>query len=97
MNFFQKILTPRPSNRGIFHIFAVKCSRCGEIIHGQVNVNNDPSLEIDDKGKEYYICRKVLVGNQHCFQRIEVIFKFNEARRLLDRQISGGEFVKNKE
>ena len=90
MNFFQKILSAAGSNSGPFHIFAVKCGRCGEIIRGQVNVNNDPSLEIDEKGKEYFICRKVLVGNQHCFQRIEVIFKFNEARRLLDRQISGG-------
>jgi hypothetical protein len=97
MNFFQKILTAAGSNSGTFHTFTVKCSRCGEIIHGRVNVNNDPSLEIDEKSKDVYICRKVLVGNQHCFQRIEVIFKFNEARRLLDRQISGGEFVKNKE
>jgi hypothetical protein len=97
MNFFQKIFSAAGSNSGTFHTFTVKCSRCGEIIHGQVNVNNDPSLEIDEKGKEYFICRKVLVGNQRCFQRIEVIFKFNEARRLLDRQISGGEFVKNKE
>ncbi len=95
MNFFQKIMQGAGSYTGPFHRFAVKCSRCGEIIHGQVNVNNDPSLEIDENGKEYYICRKVLVGDQHCFQRMEVIFKFNEARRLLDRQISGGEFVKN--
>ena len=95
MNFFQKILTPRPSNRGIFHIFAVECSRCGEIIHGQVNVNNDPSLEIDENGKEFFICRKVLVGNQLCFQRIEVVFKFNEARCMLDRQITGGKFMED--
>ena len=95
MNFFQKFLKPQPSNRGTFHIFAVKCSRCGEIIHGQVNINNDPSLEIDESGKAYYICRKVLVGNQMCFQRIEVLFKFNELRGLFDRQITGGEFVED--
>ena len=93
MNFLQKLLKPQPSNRGVFHIFSVKGSRCGEIIHGQVNVNNDPSLEIDENGKAFYICRKVLVGNQMCFQRIEVLFKFNELRGLLDRQITGGEFV----
>ena len=95
MNFLQKLLTPQPSNRGVFHIFTVKCSRCGEIIHGQVNVNNEPSLEIDENGKSYFICRKVLIGNQLCFQRIEVQFKFNEARGLLDRQITGGEFVED--
>ncbi|MGB8213086.1 MAG: hypothetical protein WCE68_05955 [Anaerolineales bacterium] len=94
MNFFQKLIPPQALNRGKFHVFAVKCSRCGEIIHGQVNVNNDPSLEYDENGKSYYTCRKVLVGSGLCFQKIEVRFKFNEARGLLDRQITGGEFVK---
>ena len=93
MNFFKKLFTPQPSNSGKFHVFAVKCLRCGEIIHGQVNVNNDPSLEYDDKGRPFYTCRKVLMGNQMCFQQIEVIFKFNDMRGLLDRQITGGEFV----
>ena len=93
MNFFQKILAPRPSNRGTFYNFSVKCSRCGEIINGRVNVNNDPSLEFDENDKAYYTCRKVLMGNEMCFQRIEVLFKFNELRGLLDRQITGGEFM----
>jgi hypothetical protein len=93
MNFFKKLVTPRPSNPGKFHVFAVVCKRCGEIIHGQVNVNNEPSLEYDENGKSYLICRKVLVGSGLCFQQIEVIFKFNELRGLLDRQITGGEFV----
>jgi hypothetical protein len=93
MNFFKKLLTPPPSNSGTFHLFTVKCKRCGEIIQGQVNVNNEPSLEFDEKGKPYYICRKVLIGEKLCFQRIEVVFKFNEQRGLLDRQITGGEFI----
>jgi len=95
MNFFKNIFLPRHSNPGTFYNFEVKCSRCGEIIHGQVNVNNDPSMEEDENDKVFYTCRKVLVGNQLCFQRIEVIFKFNESRGLLDRQITGGEFVEN--
>jgi hypothetical protein len=93
MNFLKKLLTPPPSNQGKFYSFAVKCKRCGEIIHGQVNVNNEPSAEYDDNGKPYFVCRKVLMGNGQCFQRIEVNFKFNELRGLLDRQISGGEFI----
>ena len=93
MSFFKNLFSPRPSTQGKFHTFTVKCSRCGEIIHGQVNVNNEPSLEYDEKGKSYYTCRKVLVGNSLCFQQIEVVFKFNDLRGLLDRQISGGEFV----
>jgi hypothetical protein len=93
MNFFKKLFTQPPSNSGTFHMFTVKCKRCGEIIQGQVNVNNEPSLEFDAKGKPYYICRKVLIGEKLCFQQIEVVFKFNEQRGLLDRQITGGEFV----
>jgi hypothetical protein len=93
MNFFKKLFTSAPSNPGTFYTFAVKCKRCGEIIHGQVNVNNEPSVEYDEKGQPYYICRKVLVGDQLCFEKIEVDFKFNSLRGLLDRQITGGEFV----
>jgi len=93
MNFFKKVFTPPPANSGKFYNFDVKCKRCGEIIHGQVNVNNDPSLELDDNGKAYFVCRKVLMGSNLCFQQIEAVFKFNEQRGLLDRQITGGEFV----
>ena len=93
MNLFKKFFSPPPSNSGTFYTFAVKCKRCGEIIHGQVNVNNDPSIEYDEKGQPYYICRKVMVGDHLCFEKIEVVFKFNALRGLLDRQITGGEFV----
>jgi DNA-directed RNA polymerase subunit N (RpoN/RPB10) len=91
MSFFKNLFSSRPT--GKFHSFSVKCNRCGEIIHGQVNVNNEPSLEIDEKGKAFYTCRKVLIGNGHCFERIEVIFKFDETRRVLNKQVYGGEFV----
>ena len=93
MNTLKKLFTPPPSNSGKFYKFSVKCNRCGEIIQGQVNVNNEPSREYDEKGKPYYMCRKVLIGEKLSFQRIEVVFKFNEPRGLLDRQITGGEFV----
>lgn len=91
MNFIKNLFSSRPSGR--FYSFSVKCRRCGEIIHGQVNVNNEPSLEIDENGKAFYTCRKVLIGSGHCFERIEVTFKFDETRRVLIKQVTGGEFV----
>jgi hypothetical protein len=92
MSFFKNLFSPpRPS--GKFYNFSVKCKRCGEIIQGQVNVNNEPSLELDKKEKPYYICRKVLIGNEHCFQQIEVVFKFDENRNVLEQTINNGEFV----
>ena len=93
MKALKKLFTPAPATWGNFYEFEVKCKRCGEVIHGQVNVNNDPSVEYDDRGRPYYICRKVLVGNGHCFQQIEVFFRFNENRGILDMRVVGGEFV----
>jgi len=92
-NLFQGLAgAGRP--KGNFYPFEVKCKRCGEIIQGRVNVWNDPSLEFDEKDKPFYVCRKVLISSGGtCFQQIEVIFKFDETRRVLERQITGGEFV----
>ena len=72
----------------------VKCGRCGEIIRARVDMRNDLSLRFDD-GKKNYYCRKVLMGDgeKHCFQTVEVELTFNKDRKLIDRQISGGEFV----
>jgi hypothetical protein len=90
MNFFKNLFSPPV---GIFYPFSVKCKRCGEIIRGRVNVNNEPSLELDEKRKPYYTCRKVLIGSKHCFQQIEVVFKLDEGRHVLDKIISGGDIV----
>lgn len=95
MSFLKKLFTPIPTNSGRFHTFQVKCKRCGEIIEGQVNLSNDPSLEHDPKGRTYYVCRKVLMGSRRCFQRIEVTLYFNERRGVIDRQITGGEFAED--
>jgi hypothetical protein len=50
-------------------------------------------MEMDEKGKLIYTCRKVLIGGGRCFQQVEVIFKFDESRAVIDRKITGGEFV----
>jgi hypothetical protein len=94
MSFFKNLFSP-PRPTGTFYPFSVKCKRCGETIQGQVNVYNEPSMEMDEKGKPFYNCRKVLIGNGHCFQQIEVIFKFSADKRVLDRKINGGKFVED--
>jgi hypothetical protein len=34
-----------------------------------------------------------LIGEGHCFQRVEVELTFDGTRRLIHREISGGQFV----
>lgn len=76
----------------------VQCNRCGEKLSTRVDLRNDLSLNYgDDEGDATYFCRKVLVGTERCFQRIEVELTFDQKRRLLDRQISGGKFVEPSE
>ena len=40
-----------------------------------------------------FFCRKVLIGEQHCFHPVEVELKFDAKRKLVERNITGGEFV----
>jgi hypothetical protein len=94
MEFFKKFFAafaPMPEKR--YHTFQVKCKRCGEIIEGHVDLNNDLSIEYEDAGDRYY-CRKVLMGAGLCYQKIEVGLQFDSKKRLLESRVEGGELVK---
>jgi len=73
-----------------YHTFNVKCRRCGEIIEGRVDLDNDLSLNDEGNG---YIVRKGLIGGNRCFQQIEVELNFTSARQLMEKTITGGTFV----
>ena len=90
MGFLKKLFGGGETSQGSdFYTFSVSCDRCGEIIEGKVNMNND--LSLDDEGG-YYV-RKVLMGSKRCFQQVEVILKFDASRRLIQKQAGGGKFV----
>lgn len=93
MNLLQRLFGGAPAkSEKRFHTFHVKCLRCGEVIEGRVDLNNDLSVEFGQGGDVYY-ARKILMGSGKCFQRLEVTFKFTPARVLIDRQVAGGGFV----
>ena len=90
MSFIKNLFgrgSAKPDNR--YYVFQVKCKRCGEIIEGRVDLNND--LSLGDEG-DSYIVRKGLIGANRCFQQIEVELKFDSSRQLSERTITGGEF-----
>jgi len=90
MGFLKKLFGGgTTSSSSDFYTFDVICDRCGETIQGKVNMSND--LSLDDEGG--YHVRKVLMGGGHCFQRIEVMLKFDASRQVQDQQVSGGKFV----
>ena len=96
MSFLKKLFSGSPrSGQKEYYVFNVKCKRCGEIIEGRVDVDNDLSVEYESGGDVFY-CRKVLMGEGKnlCYQQIEVGLKFDSKRKLLERRVeSGGDFV----
>ena len=93
MNLLQKLFGGSPASpQKHNYTFSVKCRRCGEIIEGRVDLNNDLSVEYEEGGDVYY-ARKILMGENKCFQRMEVELKFTSSRELLERHITGGEYI----
>lgn len=96
MGFLKRLFSGGSSpSKKAFYTFNVKCKRCGEVIEGRVDLDNDLSVEYESGGDMFY-CRKVLMGDGKnlCYQQIEVGLKFNADRKLLERRVeSGGDFV----
>ncbi len=93
MGFLKRLFgggTARPEKR--YYVFHVKCDRCGEVIEGRVDLDNDLSLDYEGDNTVYFV-RKVLIGDNLCFQQMEVEMKFTPDRELIERQATGGKFV----
>ena len=71
MGFLKNTLYAHPNPKNDYYTFNVKCNRCGEIIEGRIDLDND--LSLNDEGDSYLV-RKGLIGSgeNHCFQQIEV-------------------------
>jgi len=93
MDFLKKLFSGSTTlHEKRYHTFQVKCNRCGEIIEGRFDLDNDLSIEFEEN-RTVYFGRKVLMGSGRCFQQIEVTIKFSSTRAVLDEQIQGGTFV----
>ncbi len=94
MNFLKQLFggsAGKPTSP--FYDLVVKCNRCGEIIHAQINLNNDLSAEYSESGEQTYICRKMLMGKARCFQQIEVSLTFDANRKLVSSEVVGGAMI----
>jgi hypothetical protein len=93
MGFLKKLFGGDPSKpEKRYYTFHVKCNRCGEVIEGRVDLDNDLSLDYEGDSTVYFV-RKGLVGENRCFQQIEVELKFTSGRELIEKQAQGGVFV----
>lgn len=91
MGFLKNLFSNTPAKpEKRYYVFQVKCNRCGEIIEGRVDLDND--LSLNDEG-DSYIVRKGLIGANRCFQQIETKMTFSPDRNLIEKTVTGGTFV----
>jgi hypothetical protein len=83
--------SPAAAERDLLE-FTVRCRRCGELLSGKVNLQNDLSQDYE---RDVYYVRKLISGSgaSRCFEQIEVQFTFDAAKHLVEREIAGGVFV----
>jgi hypothetical protein len=99
MGLFKKLsrlLAPAAKAEERAYWLYVRCGRCGETIRTRVDLYNDLSPIYHETGVTYF-SRKVLIGQQRCYQKVEVEMNFDERRHLTERQISGGVFITEEE
>jgi hypothetical protein len=101
MTFLKKLgslfSSPGVSSKEEYWLYA-RCTACGEKLRIRINLYNDLSINYGEKDSQNtYVCRKMLVGNQRCFRRIEIKLTYNVNRKLIDREIIGGEFISAEE
>lgn len=91
MSFLKNLFSSTPAQPDKKYLtIQVKCNRCGEILEGRVDLEND--LSLNDEGDGYF-ARKGLMGSNLCFQQIEVELTFDTSRQLIKKNISGGTFA----
>jgi hypothetical protein len=97
MSFLRKLtnLFSAPASRenSAYWIY-VRCNRCGENIRSRVDMVHDLSVNYSEQEADTtYFTRKALMGEQRCYQLVEVELTFDHRHQLIDRQVKGGEFI----
>lgn len=82
-------LTSVPSGDSDGLYLYVQPKGCEEIVRVRINLRNDLSLTDDDRG---YLVHKLARG-QKCFQSVDMTIHFDGQRRIIEREIDGGQFV----
>lgn len=92
MNFLRNLFSGSTSNGqdaddGIY--IYVRPQGCEEVIQVRLNPRND--LTHQDGGG--YFVKKTARGNYRCFNPVEMTLHFDDSRKLVNHDVSGGDLV----
>ena len=94
MDFLRKLFGGEPrDDSGLY--FYIRSKRSGEIVRVRLDLNQFTPLYEGDKLTGYFV-RKTVVG-QRSFERMEAEFSFDANKRLIDKTVTGGEFVERED
>ena len=100
MGFFKRVasfLSATPREMETVGIY-VRCDKCGEALGTRIHLRNDVSPLYGEEGQGgAYFVRKTLVGSKRCFQPIQVELTFDANRKVIAKEITGGQFITEKE
>ena len=100
MGFFKKVasfLSATPTEMETLGLY-VRCDKCGEALGTRIHLRNDLSPVYGEGGQGgAYFIRKTLMGSKRCFQPIEVELTFDANRKVIAREITGGQFITEEE
>ena len=95
MRWLKRLFAPRTSPTGpVAFWIHVRCGRCSEAIRVRVDRRYDLVSELRDPGEPgpAYTVHKDIVGAR-CFQRIAVDLAFDTRLEVVERRITGGEWL----
>ncbi|NPV67418.1 MAG: hypothetical protein HPY64_09770 [Anaerolineae bacterium] len=91
MDFLKRLFGGGASRDTSGMYFYIRSRRSGEIIRLRLDLNQ-LSPEYEGERISGYYTHKTLVG-QRSFERLEADFTFDASKRLLEKSVTGGEFV----
>ena len=94
LNKIARLLSGSDDGEPDIYETSVRCSRCGEEIRVRVNLRRELTPRYEGGKQTYYVRKGVMgSGENRCFQTIEVRLTFDAQKRLISREVSGGDFV----
>ena len=81
---------------GAIHLY-VRCDRCGAPVHVRVDPRNDLVIEYgdDEEAAGYRLFKEIM--DSRCFRLMRAEIAYDRARREIDRQLEGGQFITEEE
>ena len=81
---------------GAIHLY-VRCDRCGAPVHVRIDPRNDLVIEYGDEEDTagYRLFKEIM--DSRCFRLMRAEIAYDRARREINRQLEGGQFITEEE